>query len=415
MQVELSHNELLTAPILVLVPAPGVDTSVPQNGADPEILGLRLSQRTVLAAHRAGYARIFFFANDGAALPDMIGIRSWDQLLAAVGSAPAARLVIVPSTVVSEAAWLRRLAAAPVDGTIWAAIAKHIVVVAPANLLDALVALQANGGARDMAGVEERLKARFGPAAGVRDADPLVVMKPQDLCRAEQRLLRGLVKDTDGFMARYFDRRISLQMTRLLAPTPVQPIQITILSLLIGLCGALLFLSPSRWVQTAGALLFLLHSIVDGCDGELARLKFQESRVGALLDFWGDNIVHVAVFGCIAIGWSASSHTILPLWFGAAAIIGTLGSAGFVHWHVLRAKDSKPAVLTSISGVSASRLARILDAASRRDFIYLLPIFAGFGVLNWILILAGIGAPVFLLLIVVLAQYERPQKRPPAA
>ena len=28
---------------------------------------------------------------------------------------------------------------------------------------------------------------------------------------------------------------------------------------------------------------------LDGCDGELARLKFKESRWGGLLDFWGDN------------------------------------------------------------------------------------------------------------------------------
>ena len=37
---------------------------------------------------------------------------------------------------------------------------------------------------------------------------------------------------------------------------------------------------------------------------ELARLKFLESRTGAILDFWGDNVVHVAVFSCMAIGWS---------------------------------------------------------------------------------------------------------------
>src|SRR2546426_3192414 len=38
----------------------------------------------------------------------------------------------------------------------------------------------------------------------------------------------------------------------------------------------------------------LAHSILDGCDGELARLKFQHSRWGAVLDFWCDNVVHVA-------------------------------------------------------------------------------------------------------------------------
>ena len=76
------------------------------------------------------------------------------------------------------------------------------------------------------------------------------------------------------------------------------------ISIAIGLCGAPFFLSALWYWQTVGALLFLLHSIVDGCDGELARLRFQESRFGGILDFWGDNIVHVGIFACIAVGWA---------------------------------------------------------------------------------------------------------------
>src|SRR5262249_56463750 len=161
---------------------------------------------------------------------------------------------------------------------------------------------------------------------------PLIVARPQDVPAAERRLLGALVKDTDGFMARHVDRRISLQISRRLAPTGITPTQVTIISLLIGLIGAPFFLSSHWYWQTLGALLFLLHSIVDGCDGELARLKFQESRYGGIADFWGDNIVHVAIFGCIAIGWSLSSASMSPLWLGWAAIFGTLASAGLVFW-----------------------------------------------------------------------------------
>ena len=128
----------------------------------------------------------------------------------------------------------------------------------------------------------------------------MVLATPMDIAIAERRLLQGLVKDSDGFLVRHLDRPISLQISRRLASTAVTPTQITLLSIAIGLCGAAFFLS-SHWAwQTLGALLFLLHSIVDGCDGELARLKFQELKFGGLLDFWGDNIVHAAIFGCIA-------------------------------------------------------------------------------------------------------------------
>jgi phosphatidylglycerophosphate synthase len=118
-----------------------------------------------------------------------------------------------------------------------------------------------------------------------------------------------------------------------------------------------------------GALLFLAHSILDGCDGELARLKFQQSRLGGVLDFWGDNVVHAVIFGCMAAGWSLAAGAAWPLFLGAAAVFGTLGSAGFVFWRLMRAKDGGGALFTSVSAEPERPLARLLDAASRRDFI----------------------------------------------
>ena len=51
----------------------------------------------------------------------------------------------------------------------------------------------------------------------------------------------------------------------------------------------------------------------------------------------------------------------------------------------------------------------MLDAASRRDFIYLVVILALFGKSNWFLVLAAVGAPVFFLLLLFLALRERVQ------
>jgi len=215
-------------------------------------------------------------------------------------------------------------------------------------------------------------------------------------------------------MARHVDRHISLQISRRLAPTSVKPTQITMLSIAIGLCGAPFFLSSVWHWQTVGALLFLLHSIVDGCDGELARLKFQESRHGGMLDFWGDNVVHVGVFACIAVGWALASAVTWPLLLGAAAIAGTLGSAGFVYWRQMRDRQGAGPLFTSVSSAPDDHLARMLDVATRRDFIYVVPLFALFGKSSWFLILGAVGAPTFFLLLLCLALRERAQSRPRA-
>jgi phosphatidylglycerophosphate synthase len=414
MQLEASRLAMSAAPTLVLVPAvASLDASaVKMHDGEPSVLGLGLTQRTVLAARRAGYGRTFFLASDRTATPAATSIADWGTL-ADVLSSEATPLVVAPATILSETDWLKKLVATPIEPAAWGAIPNRIAVLAAAVVPDALAVLQADGGASDMTAVAERLCRRFGPAATIPPAiDPLIVAKSEDIRVAERRLLRGLIKDTDGFMARHLDRHISLQISRRLAPTAIKPTQVTMLSMAIGLLGAPFFLS-AHWVwQTVGALLFLLHSIVDGCDGELARLKFQESRYGGILDFWSDNVVHVAIFGCLAAGWALSAGAMWPLWLGAAAIISTLGSAGIVYWRQLRLKDGSGPLFTSVSATPDERLSRVMDAAARRDFIYAIPVIALFGKSSWFLVGAAVGAPIFFLLLIALALRERLQSRP---
>ena len=207
-------------------------------------------------------------------------------------------------------------------------------------------------------------------------------------------------------MSRHFDRKISLAISRRLAGTGVTPNQMTVVSVAIGVFGALFFLLPGAAMQTAGAVCFVLHSIVDGCDGELARLKFQESRWGGLLDFWGDNLVHLAVYSAIAVGWSHAVGKLWPLWFGAAAILGNLLSAGFVHRQTMATARAREGPLFTHVSTSSSRMSRVADELSRRDFIYLVLILSLFGKANWFLVMAAVGAPIFFLGLVALALAE---------
>jgi phosphatidylglycerophosphate synthase len=150
--------------------------------------------------------------------------------------------------------------------------------------------------------------------------------------------------------------------------------------------GAAFFLSSSPAYQLVGALLFLAHSILDGCDGELARLKFMESPHGAILDFWGDNVVHVGVFGCMAVGLSHAQAAVWPLALGAITIVATLGAA---------ASQSRAFMLDTTVGADAAWIARFAEAFSHRDFIYLIIALAAFGRAHVFLILTSIGTPIF--------------------
>lgn len=392
-------------PILFLLPpeTDQADEFVPAEGGARVVLGLSLIQRAVLAARRAGYGETILLSCGGA-LP----LAEWGDLAATLRSGENGPLVFAPSTILAETGWLERLAEAPVESAAWAAIPNRIVMVAAASSSGALNALGAEGGARDLSAVESRLARRFGPPAAIApEVDPIVVETPADVRLAERRLMRALVKDTDGFMARHVERPISLFISRRLASTAITPNEMSLVSILVGICGGPFFLSSRASLQTIGALLFLAHSILDGCDGELARLKFAESRWGGVLDFWGDNVVHSVIFACMGVGWSLEAGAAWPLALGAAAVFGTLGSAGFVYWRIMRSKKGAGALFTSVSAEPDGALARVLDSASRRDFIYLVLLLALFGRSNWFLTLAAVGAPIYFCLVLFVAARER--------
>ena len=400
------------SPILILLTSseasPGMVEVARGPDGDPIILGLSLVQRAALAARRAGYGQILLLGAKGAPTPGAAAIADWRDLAATLSLSHGATLVITPAAILAETDWLERLASTRIEPANWGRIPNRIVVLAAASALDAVDELDRGGGAQDLAALEGRLARLFGPPASLSaDIDPMVVAAPSDVRAAERQLLRSLVKDTDGFMARHVERPISLQISRRLAATAITPNQMSLISVAVGIGGGPFFLSSRPLMQTIGALLFLAHSILDGCDGELARLKFQQSRWGGVLDFWGDNVVHTVIFGCMGVGWSLAAGALWPLWLGAGAVFGTLGSAGFVYWRLMHSKDGDGTLFTSVSDAPERPLTRLLDSASRRDFIYLVILLALFGRSNWFLVMAGIGAPIYFFLVLFAARQQR--------
>jgi phosphatidylglycerophosphate synthase len=383
------------APVLVLLafaPVSPMATGIARGpDGDPVILGLSLVERATLAAYRAGYGQVFLLGGSASKARGIAAFADWRSLVATLASTPPASVVIAPATILAKADWLERLASARIEPAGWGIIPNRIVMLPSASASDAADALDHDGGARDWADVEARLASRFGPPARILAAvDPMIVETPADVRAAE--------------------RRISLAFSRRLAATPITPNQMSLISIAVGICGAPFFLSSRPLMQTIGALLFLAHSILDGCDGELARLKFQQSRWGGILDFWGDNVVHVVIFACMAIGWSLAAGSLWPLALGAGAVLGTLGSAGFVYWRLMRFKDGGDTLFTSVSDSPEGPLTRLLDSASRRDFIYLVILLALFGRSNWFLVMAGIGAPIYFILVLFASRPKAPPR-----
>jgi phosphatidylglycerophosphate synthase len=320
------------------------------------LLGLTLEERLTRAARKAGFQWV---RRGGEALD--------------VPSGPV-RLVLVPADVVPQVSWLKALLALPAasERPLRAGAALVVDTERPAELAASPDVL-----AREATAVED-------------PPGSFVLRSRADLPAAERWLLSSLIKAEEGFMSRHVERKVSLAITRLLVRTSMTPNAMTLVSVAIGVAGAAFFLSERPSMELAGALLFLAHSILDGCDGELARLKFMQSPLGAILDYWGDNLVHVAVFGGIAVGWSLASGSRWPLVLGVLVGLAMLASAALMFRRTVADQVTTP------GGAAADRLA---GALANRDFIYLIILLAAFGKATWCLVIATIGAPAFLALV----------------
>jgi len=108
----------------------------------------------------------------------------------------------------------------------------------------------------------------------------------QDLLNAKNYLLKNSSssKTNDGSISRYINRPISQWITSKITDYPLTPNQISIAVFFISVFSGLIISIEGYFFLLLGALLAQLSSILDGCDGEIARLKLLESKFGGWFD-----------------------------------------------------------------------------------------------------------------------------------
>jgi len=161
---------------------------------------------------------------------------------------------------------------------------------------------------------------------------------------------------------------------------------------LVGLCGAALVATGERWLMIAGFFLAHAQSVLDGCDGELARVRFQQSKIGEWLDTFIDEGLNIALFACAGVGvWRQSGSTLaLAVGLSAAAIHvfydvvaltelvrqGRGGEMMNIRWWLSGGVDMK-----NRTGQKKGDWLVIAHALSRRDFfVFAFVIYALLGV-----------------------------------
>jgi len=229
-----------------------------------------------------------------------------------------------------------------------------------------------------------------------------------EIPKIERRLLASTAAVDDGAVSKYFDRHISRAVTRWLLKFPITPNACSAGIAFLSLLGFLFLLRGSYWGFVTGMALYETQSVLDGCDGEIARVKYLESESGrrfdAFCDLGGTLLLVLGLgvglfrqnFG--AVSWIYLSEGILAL-----ALIAT--QLAITHYHQVSFGEiarhafdevSQPATpdaqqLQHEPSASAAHSSRpdvlsLLDELSRRDLSHLVfLLLALLGLTSWIL------------------------------
>ena len=131
----------------------------------------------------------------------------------------------------------------------------------------------------------------------------------------------------------YFPNRWAV---RLLYPLPISANTITWLALAMGLVSAAFYVSSAETALMWGALFLYGKLFLDNVDGNLARLRGEESRLGRFLDSFSDYVVSVLVYG--AVTFHIAQHSSSPgfIWIlGLVALVSSLLQCSYwVYYYV---------------------------------------------------------------------------------
>ena len=155
---------------------------------------------------------------------------------------------------------------------------------------------------------------------------------PADARKAKRLVFRSLIKPTDGWFSVNLNRPVSMSISKILVNFPVHPNVVTIFTTLVGIASGLFPMLGTYLGFAVGGLLYQLASILDGVDGELARVKYLGSRTGEWMDTVGDDLTNVIYLAGVTVGVSRSMDATLLVWVGIASVIVFVITHAIMYW-----------------------------------------------------------------------------------
>jgi phosphatidylglycerophosphate synthase len=242
------------------------------------------------------------------------------------------------------------------------------------------------------------------------------VRSEEELREVKARIIRNLTKPTDGWVSRYLNRPISTGISRVLVHTGITPNQMTLLTGLLAFLPVCFVLKGGYWNWLIGAAIYHLASVLDGVDGEIARMKMLHSKFGQWLDTIFDFASMVAVLIALVIAVQNPEHS-QPFYIQKAGWVAVIAAAGailsIVVYNIRHKREGTfyipYAYLNSDSGW-AKALAKINNIGKRDFYIFFFLLLAAIGHYPFALVYVAVMA-VMVFLLALQTHFVRQQKQ----
>ncbi|MHC4267394.1 MAG: CDP-alcohol phosphatidyltransferase family protein [Planctomycetota bacterium] len=201
---------------------------------------------------------------------------------------------------------------------------------------------------------------------------------------AEKKSDQPVISHSDSpIIDRYIIRKISGFISGLLVKTPVTPNQVTIVSLVIGIVAAVFFSHGAHTCTIIASVLYYISTVLDQCDGEVARFKRMESDFGRIFDIIVDSIVNASIVIGITFAIYKTNGSGLTIVAGLLAMMGIVISLLLTTYF---SNESEKDTGTK----------EILDKLNNKDFFYIIMLVSViFNQMIWFLLIMAIGTNIY--------------------
>jgi phosphatidylserine synthase len=145
----------------------------------------------------------------------------------------------------------------------------------------------------------------------------------------------------EPILADYYAKAISPAFTRYFVGAGVSPNAVTVLMMVFGVLGAILFALPHTLSKVCGLVFIHLWYVMDCSDGEVARISKRFSKFGTELDYTAHIVCHplfclAFAYSLISLGRYNSQMILVVSLAGISADLVQRNLTAFLHVYALK-------------------------------------------------------------------------------